>query len=337
MQILIPRSLDLESSLKFCNNIDVNSEVEKIVYDYKNMTGKLEPLGMLLVGSKIREICSTYTNIPQADSNFKDKSYAANMGFFQSVNQDFGKSCYDRRGTNNFIRIKGENIQNSYKTAMNSGYGTNITEYIKNVIAEDISQVLSRGNKEIKEAIKFCIVEVVRNIYDHSKSETLWYSGQFWPSENLVEIAILDEGDGIYNTLKNNKNIIVNNPEEALQLALVPGISKNWATIKNKEVNGNSGFGLYMIKSLCDIAGSFTIISSGKCLNIENGKQELYDANFSGTAIRIRIKSSKLEDIRISDLKSNLSILGTNTVKQLSELSKLNKISIDQISKLEVI
>lgn len=334
MKILIPRNLDLESSLKFCNDIDINGDAEKIVYDYKNMTGKLEPLGMLLVGSKIREICNTYSNIPQIDSNFKDKSYAANMGFFQSVNQGFGKSCYDRRGTNNFIRIKGENIQNSYRTAMDSGYGTNITDYIKNVIAEDISQVLSRGNREIKEAIKFCIIELVRNIYDHSKSEKLWYSGQYWPSENLVEIAILDEGDGIYNTLKNNKKIVVNNQEEALQLALVPGISKNSATIKNREVNGNSGFGLYMIKSLCDVTGSFTIISSGKCLNIENGEQEFYDANFSGTAIRIRIKPSKLEDIRISDLKRDLSIQGTNTVKKLS---KLNKISIDQISKLEVI
>lgn len=334
MNILIPRNLDLESSLKFCNDIDINCEVEKIVYDYKNMTGKLEPLGLLLVGSKIREIYKTYFNIPQADVNFKDKLYAANMGFFQSVNQDFGKSCYDRRGTNNFIRIKGENIQKSYITAMDSGYGTNIIDYIKNIIAEDISQVLSRGNKEIKEAIKFCIIELVRNIYDHSKSETLWYSGQYWPSENLVEIAILDEGEGIYNTLKNNKKIIVNNPEEALQLALVPGISKNSATIKNREVNGNSGFGLYMIKSLCDITGSFTIISSGKCLNIDNGKQEIYDANFSGTAIRIRIKPSKLKDIRISDIKSDLSIQGTNKVK---ELSKLNKISIDQISKLEVI
>lgn len=334
MEILIPRNLDMESSLNFCNNISINDNAEKIVYDYKNMKGKLEPLGMLLVGSKIREICRKYNNIKQSDSNFLDKTYAANMGFFKSVNQDYGKSCYDRYGTSNFIRIKGENIKNSYLTALESGYGSNIEEYIKDVIAEDISEVLSRGNLEIKETIKFCIIEVIRNIYDHSKSEMLWYSGQFWPSKNLVEIAILDEGEGIYNTLKNNPNIIVNTPEEALQLALVPGVSKNSATIKNKEVNGNSGFGLYMIKSICDIAGSFTIISSGKCLNIEDEKQEFYNANFSGTAIRIRINPSKFKDIRISDLKNNLSIKGTKKVKQLS---KLNKISIDQINELEVV
>lgn len=334
MDIIIPRNLDLESSLRFCNDININREAEEIVYDYKNMTGKLEPLGMLIVGSKIREIIREYEHIPQSDRNFENKTYAANMGFFQSVNQDFGKSCYNGRGTDNFIRINGENIQESYRKALGLGYGTNITRYIETVIAEDISQVLSRGNSEIKEVIKFCIVEVVRNIYDHSKSGKLWYSGQFWPSKDLVEIAIIDEGYGIYNTLKNNKRIIVNTPEEALQLSLVPGISKNGATIKNKEVNGNSGFGLYMIKSICDIAGSFTIISSGKCLNIENREQEITDANFSGTAIRIRISPSKLKDIEVCNLKSNLSREGTSKVKQLS---RFDKISIDKIGELEVI
>lgn len=334
MDIVIPRNLDLESSLKFCNNINIDNDSEEIVYDYKNMTGKLEPLGMLLVGSKIREIIRVHKDIPQADKNFEDKFYAANMGFFQSVNQNFGKSCYNGRGTDNFIRINCENIQSSYTKALELGFGSNITRYIENIIAEDISQVLSRGNSEIKEVIKFCIVEVIRNIYDHSKSKKLWYSGQFWPTKNLVEIAIVDEGYGIYNTLRNNKRIIVNNPEEALQLSIIPGISKNGATIRNKEVDGNSGFGLYMIKSICDIAGNFTLISSGKCLNIKNGKQEIYDANFSGTAIRIRIAPSKLKNIEACKLKSDLSREGTSKVKKINEF---DKISIKKISELEVI
>lgn len=334
MDIIIPKNLDLESSLKFCNSININNESEGIIYDYKNMTGRLEPFGMLLVGSKIREIIKKYNYIEQRDKNFKDKMYAANMGFFKSVNQNFGKSCYDKRGTNNFIRINCENIQKSYEKAISLGYGTNINGYIENEIAEDISQVLSRGNLEIKEIIKFCIVEVIRNIYDHSQSRVLWYSGQFWPKENLVEIAILDEGAGIYNTLKNNKRIIVNNPEEALKFSLVPGISKNSATMKNKEIDGNSGFGLYMIKSICDIAGSFTLISSGKCLNIENGKQDILGVDFSGTAIRIRIKTPKLDDIKVCNLIRNLSREGTSKVKKLS---KFDKISIDKVSELEVV
>lgn len=334
MDIIIPRNLDLESSLKFCNNININNESETIVYDYKNMTGRLEPFGMLLVGAKIREIIREYDYAQKIDINFKDKMYAANMGFFKSVNQDFGKSCYDKRGTNNFIRINCENIKKSYLKAFELGYGSDINRYIEKEIAEDISKVLSRGNSEIKEVVKFCIVEVVRNIYNHSNSRDLWYSGQFWPSENMVEIAILDEGDGIYNTLKNNKRIIVNNPEEALKFSLVPGVSRNSATMKNKEVDDNSGFGLYMIKSICDVAGSFTLISSGKCLNIENGKQEIWGVDFSGTAIRVRIKTSKLNDIKVCNLIKSLSREGTSKVKKLS---RFDRISIDKVSELEVI
>ena len=89
-----------------------------------------------------------------------------------------------------------------------------------------------------------------------------------------------------------------------------------------------------MIKSICDVAGSFTLISSGKCLNIENGRQEIFEADFSGTAIRVRIKTSKLDDIKVCNLIRSLSQEGTSKVEKLS---KFDRISIDEISELEVV
>lgn len=334
MEIVIPRNLDLESGLDFCNKInETDLGLDRINFDYKNMKGNLEPLGMLLVGSKIREINKMYEiNLPTA-SNYENKSYAANIGFFQSVNLAFGKDGNNERGTNNFIRITGENILNSYSKAMDIGYGTDITRYIEEIIAEDISTVLSRGDLETKEVVRFCIVEVIRNIYDHSRSNELWYTGQYWPTKELVEIAILDEGEGIFHTLKNNNNIIVNNSEEALKLALIPGISKSSSTMRNRQVNGNSGFGLFMIKEICDLVGSFTIISSGKCLKIADGNMTVEDINFNGTAIRIRIDTSRLKNMDIVKLRRKLSIRGTNIVRKLSHL---NKISVEIASELGV-
>lgn len=337
MEIKIPRNLDLKSSIKFINKLEIDENADGIIYNYEDMNGKLEPMGMLLVGSKIREVIREYPNIKQWDSFFEDKSYAANMGFFKSVNQNFGKECTGIRAKGNFISVNGEKIQESYRKALDLGYGTDIIRYINDVIAEDIANVLSKNNPYIKDLMKFCIVEVIRNIYDHSQSEKLWYSGQYWPTKDLIEIAILDEGKGIFDTLRNNKRIVINTPEEALKLSLYPGISKNGASILSKEVNGNLGFGLYMIKSICDYAGSFTVISSGVCLNIENNVQTIETIKFRGTAIRIRINPSKLKLESIQNLLSELSRKGTSRLKELKELSKTDKISISDVNRLEVI
>lgn len=334
MEILMPRNLDLKSSLEFCSNINIKEDTDKIVYNYEKMIGSLEPMGMLIAGSKIREIYETYINIGQEDSNFRDKTYAANMGFFNSVNRSFGKSCYEERWGNNFIRIKSENIIDSYRLALEKGYGSDIISYIENEIAEKISTVLSRNMEELKELLKLCIVEVVRNIYDHSGSRQLWYSGQCWPSKDLVEIAILDEGKGIFETLKNNKRISVNNIEETLVLSTLPGISKRGQTLSGREIEGNSGFGLYMIKSICSEFGNFTIISSGKGLSVESNENELFDANIRGTAIRIRLNPSKMKNINVQSLKKLLSNKGTEYAEKLS---KLDVISIKDIKEIGVI
>lgn len=57
LKIIIPKELDLESTLNFCNIIDTNNDgvcaQEEYIYDYKDMS-RVEPFGMLLIGSKIR-------------------------------------------------------------------------------------------------------------------------------------------------------------------------------------------------------------------------------------------------------------------------------------------
>lgn len=333
MRIKLPFNLNLKESINFCNSIDYKEIDDEIIYDYSNMNGNLEPFGMLIVGSKMRELMNDYPDICYSDYNFKDKLYAANMGFFESVNQQFGKKCVNANGNGNFISINVENIRDSFIKAFELGYGYEIERYIETQLSNRIVTVLARGNNELRECLNYCIVEIIRNIYDHSKSENLWYAGQYWPTKDLVEVAILDEGKGIYKSISENKRLNVDTVEDALQLALLPGISKCSKAIEGKaEGYDNAGFGLYMIKEICNELGEFTIVSDTKCMTINSGRISFSDTNFKGTAIRIRIKPSRIAGKNIKELITRLSREGTEKVLRYSDIPI---ISMDKVKEME--
>lgn len=67
-------------------------------------------------------------------------------------------------------------------------------------ISSHISKVASRGKEVLYDCVGFCVIEIIRNIIEHSNSKNVWYAAQYWPSKyggEMVEISIMDEGVGI--------------------------------------------------------------------------------------------------------------------------------------------
>jgi hypothetical protein len=294
LKIIIPKELDLESTLNFCNIIDTNNDgvcaQEEYIYDYKDMS-RVEPFGMLLIGSKIRCLVNENEKSVHKDINFKlasgAKSYAAHMGFYQSVYQDFGNKPGEAKGSDTYIPITEIKFSELRKKKVQ------IYEYIENDSSR-IANILSRGDNNLKEYLNFSVRELIRNVLEHSESDSLWYAGQYWKSNGIVEVAILDEGIGIFQSLKKSKKVSVTNSLEAIIFALEPGISKSGIGKEAKDEYDNTGFGLYMISRFCREAGEITICSGGSCIVIENGIIKDYETNFKGTAIRIRLNPKKL-------------------------------------------
>lgn len=166
-----------------------------------------------------------------------------------------------------------------------------------------MSKVLCREDKEFQNWMTFVIRELLRNIPEHSQSRTIWYCAQYWPSHDLVELAILDEGVGISKTLADSYEFrkLYKNDYEALKLALEPGVSGTFSSTRRSIGTGdwqNSGYGLYMVSQMCaELGASFIIASGDSAIRIakENGeiKQTKYDTHMDGTAIQIRICPSK--------------------------------------------
>lgn len=322
MKIKIPRVLDLQSTLNFCNFIDNIQNDDSYIYDYVDMD-RAEPFGLLLLSSKIRRFVDDSPECEHKDRNFKNEKnvtgYAAHMGFFKSVYQDYGKMPGEAKGSSRYIPITELNFNDIRKD------GEDLYTYIGKT-SEAIANILSRNDVNLKNYLKFSTEELIRNVLEHSESQSFWYAGQYWPSKGMVEVAILDEGIGMKDSFKRNKKLSINDDEDAIKLAIKPGISKSGIAKEVRDDYDNGGFGLYMISKFCEIGGDIAICTGNRCLLMNDKETARYETSFKGTAIRIRLNSEKMG--KISDIMKDLSIKGT---KEAKEYKKMDRIDISRI------
>ena len=167
--------------------------------------------------------------------------------------------------------------------------------------AKRLSKVLCRSDDNMQKLFTYIIREILRNIPEHSEAHKAFICAQYWRNGE-AEIAILDEGIGIKNSLRKNNSHkdYIKSDFDALVYAIQPGISQAFSPdTKNKsnDIWANSGYGLYITSEICkELNGEFWIISGNKALKIYNSGIMSYDTLFDGTAIGIRFKTSKLND-----------------------------------------
>ena len=105
-----------------------------------------------------------------------------------------------------------------------------------------------------------------------------------------MEIAIIDEGVGIYRTISNAYEVA--NDSEALNVALMPGASRINALPEDQNIYNNSGFGLYVLSSLAASFGWFATGSgSARIIGFNNTSRLVENFSFSGTFFGMRLTS----------------------------------------------
>lgn len=328
-EILMPSTLNARNSFDFCNFLDSLELTDKLIFDHKYL-GSVEPFGMLLIASKIRKLVKDNPNVNFCDANYASKSYAAHMGFFQSVYLNYGNKPGEAKGSNNYIPITKVNV----KDLKIKSYEKN--EPVQATIEKEsrkLARVLSHNNEELEEYLTYSTRELMRNIVEHSTSETIWFAAQYWSTKDLVEIALLDEGVGIRQAISVNPHLKISNDEDALLLAIEPGISgvafKGRKPKKEDDGWINSGYGLYLTSSLCQKGGSFLLCSGSKALTLVSKRYRFDEINFNGTAIRMRLKVSK-----INNLKDTLKELVTEGEQRAKKISSAAVLSASKVSRM---
>ena len=120
--------------------------------------------------------------------------------------------------------------------------------------------------------IQYVVSEVVRNSFEHSKSEMgVVVCAQYFKKANRVSVGIADCGVGILQHI--SKNHAVHTHSEAIRLALRPGITGTTSNIGGSE--SNAGAGLFFTKSITRASQDYMMIYSGNTLfKLKKGKPD---------------------------------------------------------------
>lgn len=298
MKFIIPNQLTPLDAINFGNYINNAHADKEYVYDFSKMQ-HCPPFGMLMVASSIRKNMNRFKNSKhRLDDSFfiQGEEYAAELGLFQSLGWEVGKKPELRdHGTNHIpiIRLTREDLLEKYSHETNV-----IGEMVENV-AKEIAMILVRDpDSEVTKTLLYCIREMMRNTFEHARIGEIWICGQYWPTKNKAEIALLDEGCGIWSSLTNNYRFSVTNDKDANKLAMQPGVTRMMGMPQDpNDMWQNSGYGLYMASSICALGGHFWLCSGKDATLVNSEGQCNYGSSHQGTAICLSIQTDKIESL----------------------------------------
>lgn len=317
--INIPISLRPVDAIKVSNHISRSQSFSDFIYNFEHLR-HCPPFGLLTLLSAIKRNIQRYPNSSHTPINIEEKtgaSYAKRMGFFNAINDFYSNDILrytDFHDNNRIIPIKKITKDDLYTT-----YSDDSSELGEMVESLSCNLAFMLTQEKISQAYKtfsYCIREIIRNVFEHSLSESAWICGEYWPSRNNAQIAIMDEGIGILRSLKGNINYsILKNDKEANNLALEAGVS---CTLGKKQYTSqiwqNSGYGLYMAKSLC-LEGGFFILASGEnTIFMSKTHKKEYESAVNGTIISLSIQANKITEL--SSMLSSFRKIGEEQSKQ---------------------
>ena len=294
--ITVPRDYTLDNTIKFVNSLNDAPEVDEYIFDFQD-PGFLTPFGMLFIACAIRSFLNNRNESHVIPTNYENY-YAGHMGFSQACGFEIGKIPGEAKGSSSYLPITIVNIADLLEEAR-----TELVE-IGEVIemrSKELSKVLTQQeNGTIIDMITYVLREMIRNAIEHSESEFVAYSAQYMPRSKRAEIAILDTGIGIRKSLSNNPYLTMNNDRDAINYALMPGVSgKMFKGVKRDPYSiwQNSGYGLYGVSRLCGIGGKFFICSGNVGLSLKPKKRAYYETQFQGTALRLNLSPKNINHL----------------------------------------
>lgn len=305
MKIKVPQ-LYAPKAISFCCELSEISADETYTFDFSNITN-YEPFAMLLSSAAIRQFCANKNLAPgQYDANYvndKNFTYAGHMGYFQSAGFPLGRMPGEAPGGGTYIPLTKINVEQWIQNSIQAGRCLEQVDIIESE-SKGLARVLGQKNPELCKLFQYLIREAIRNVPEHAGTSEVWICGQYWRNRpgHPAEIAILDEGMGIMQSLCRNKRHreFISNNTEALEWAIKPGVSASFDPgkgDKGNNPNANSGYGLYIISEICRMTGGrFILLSETDCLDVFPYSFYKRTTNFHGTAVAIRINTERIQN-----------------------------------------
>ncbi len=217
------------------------------------------------------------------------RGYADHIGFFRHMGFLRGNEPGAAWGSSTYLPIQSIDV-NSLKEASGDRPYAEIVEEKSAELAGVLTQCDNGG---VYTAIQYALREMLRNSVEHSFGDRIGLFGQFWPAKNLAEIVLYDNGIGIRRAITESGENTAASTEEALVLALRPGVSgvsENERQYQHENWR-NSGFGLYVTSRFCSERGIFRVISEDAGLTMNKLGDARHNWRFDGTCIQMKLNT----------------------------------------------
>src|SRR5581483_3961750 len=194
----------------------------------------------------------------------------------QEVRQAGGRITYDgpilpgiqyaiRLGLFDYLGIKTDHVMIEHEPAGRFIELTSIrTSKEMDAFLTNVVPLLHLPSREPREALNYCLSELVRNVLEHSGATNGAVAcAQYYKKPQYVAIGVADCGRGVRNTLtRNYPSLAEADDADALAVALLPGTTG--AVRGRLGATENAGAGLFFTKSIARTGRQhFGIISGG--------------------------------------------------------------------------
>jgi anti-sigma regulatory factor (Ser/Thr protein kinase) len=294
MKIHIPNSAFLGNIDTFISHFDPQN-IEELYVTSNQRWLSVHPIVVSMIIALNQEVTSKQGTVKAQDFNAKSKAYLLRMGLISELNPQHGIVIDEHESTGRFIPAR--RITTSDE----------LNQFITDMVP------LLHTSTEQAYPIKYVMSELARNVLEHSQSSFgAVVCAQYFKKSNRISIGIADRGIGIKQAI--NFSYSARTHEEAISLALRPGITGTTKRIGGTEFN--AGAGLFFTKSIAAVSRDFFLIYSGdtffKLLKTPSSKSislnpSPYDdrANFKsklpfwqGTAVGIDISMDVNQDFQ---------------------------------------
>ncbi len=245
MKIHFPNSAFLGNIDQFLASMDMEDKARLSITFNKKWVWS-HPMALSMAVALGLEVRSRNGAIDIEPMEAKSRHYFERMKMFESLGVSSGMQITDHEPSGRFIPLT--IITNSVE----------LNRFITEMVP------LLHSNPVHVEPIRYVISELVRNVFEHSRSKHgAIVSAQYYKKSNSIKIGVADSGVGVRDTISVSHR--TESDKDAIRLALMPGITGGTAS-RLKGTESNAGAGLFFTKSIAKVNRDFFVIYSGNCM-----------------------------------------------------------------------
>ena len=226
-----------------------------------------DPIGLCLLKHWFAELEEREVKIGLYGLRYQTEAYLQRMDLFKGA---ASVTFTDRTSTNARRDLRGQVIEICFLDDMNkvgpvaNRIAATIIHGIPDISFEpDSDQMHPTIGERMEETLQYMFAEILTNALDHGRRRNYFHANAiiaagYYPREHKVEVGILDNGCGLFETLQNHPKMDgILTDAQAISIAFQPRVSCNRDAELGRDT-GNQGIGL-------TVSSKIALEANGRC------------------------------------------------------------------------